>query len=170
LALRAQWATRGTHDISAPKPDLRRSFLHERARFSFTIPLARFAKKYESEYLRISVISEEFVFFDDGRHSHLSGRATPLDPDDATFAADADAFSEGDFRWQGKGEVDRSAGLNGRIDEEADTAGAYITGLCRVFLSIFAVADGDGQAEGETPGGALLFLLDFGHQTSEDCL
>src|SRR5208282_898220 len=105
-------------------------------------------------------VGQKVIFINHGGHSQLVGWRTAFNPDYSALAAHPDAFCQRDLRGQGESEVNRGASLDGRIDVEANSARAHVTGLRRVLLAIVTVTDTYRETKRESPHGPLVIVLD----------
>src|SRR5450631_4762655 len=104
-------------------------------------------------------VGQELVLINHCGHRHLGGGTAAFDSYHTALAAHPYAFRQRDLGRQGQSEINRGAGLDGRIDIETDAAGADVAGLRRVLIFILAVTDAYRQTKREPPRGSLVILI-----------
>src|SRR3954469_24791814 len=93
---------------------------------------------------------KELVFLNQGRHCNLAIRPSFAHANHFAFAVNSYAFGQGDFRRQGKGELNSRTGLDRRIQVEADSPGADIARLRRFLISrLLCKTYGNRKTQGE---------------------
>src|SRR5208283_1824602 len=113
-----------------------------------------------------SRFGKEFVFVDDRSHCNSAFGVARFHAYDFAFASYPDAFGQSNLRRECKGKFDGRPSRNRRVNEETDTAGAYVSRLRVLFPhTIFGVANRNGQPQCK-PASCPLILLGLSHESS----